>query len=276
LARRARALVGVNFQFNFIETGNTMKIKAWVKIGLVITLTSVVSCGAQQPANRDAQMASATREIGEAYMLQGDITSALRELHNAEKLNPNDPFIHNNLGLCYMARNRLSDAVAYFQRAVALKPGYAPARNNLGVAYLQMEEYDAAIAIFNELSKDILYATPQNPLSNLGFAYYKKGDFSTSLNYYREALKYQPEFVTALLGAGRTHVAMNQGRPALPYLEQAVRLSPKTPDIHFWLAEAYLLTAQNPQARAAYEAVIQLAPKESELTVKAKQRLGIR
>ena len=77
-----------------------------------------------------------------------------------------------------------------------------------------------------------------------------------------------------MLGAGRTYVAMNQGRLALHYLKEAARLAPKIADIHFSLAEAYLLLGRTDQARMAYETVIDLAPPESELANKAKQRLG--
>ena len=219
------------------------------------------------------ELADATREIGEAYMRQGDYTAALRELIKAEKLNPENPFTHNDLGLCYMAKKRIPDAIAHFKKAVALKPSYAPARNNLGSAYLSIEEWDAAIEVFKEISKDVLYATPHYPLSNLGLAYYNKGDYKTALNYYKEALKIQPNFVVAQRGVGRTYLAMNQPRLALRYLESAVTQAPQAAEIHFELAEAYLLVGRIEQARASYLTVIDLSPQESSLTQQARQRL---
>jgi Flp pilus assembly protein TadD len=67
---------------------------------------------------------------------------------------------------------------------------------------------------------------------------------------------------------------MNQGRLALRYLERAVKLAPKVAEIHFDLAEAYLLVGKLQQARFSYETVVDLAPAESALAIKAKQRLG--
>ena len=256
------------------EPRNRPITKSYVLILASLMLSSLLwSCGGQE-AQRDEQLASATREIGEAYMRQGDYTSALRELIKAESMNPEDPFVQNSLGLCYMAKKRMPDAISHFQKAVALKPSYTPARNNLGAAYLAVEEWDKAIETFKEITRDALYATPQFPLSNLGLAYYRKGDYPTSLNFYKEALKLQPDLVNALFGTGRTYLAMNQGRLALRYLEQAVQLAPNVAEIHFHLGEAYLLTGQIEQARASYETVVDLAPQESELTLKAKQRLG--
>jgi len=243
-------------------------------VGAVIIAYLISACSGQN-AQHDEQLAAATREIGEAYMRQGDYTSALRELLKAKSLNPEDPFVQNDLGLCYMAKKRMPDAIAHFQKAVALKPSYTPARNNLGAAYLAIEEWDKAIATFKEITKDALYATPQFPLSNLGVAYYRKGNYSTALNYYKEALKLQPNLVSALFGIGRCYLAMNQGRQSLSYLQQAVKLAPKVADIHFYLGEAYLIRGQYPQAKASYETVLDLSPQDSEVATKARQRLGM-
>ena len=243
--------------------------------GLIIlaVLGSLWAC-AGPSTSRNENLAKATREIGEAYMRQGDYTAALRELLTAEKLDPQDPFVHNDLGLCYMAKKHMTDAIAHFKKAVALKPSYAPARNNLGTAYLTVGSWDAAIETFQEITKDVLYATPHYPLANLGMAYFEKGEYPTALKYYKEALKLQPNFVVALRGVGRTYLAMNQGRLALRYLEAAVQQAPQVADIHFDLAEAYLLVGNIDQATASYYTVIDLAPPESQLALKAKQRLG--
>ncbi|MBT8339002.1 MAG: tetratricopeptide repeat protein [Desulfatitalea sp.] len=246
------------------------------RYALVMLILPVLlfACGGQQ-SQQDERMATATREIGEAYIRQGDYTTALRELIKARDMNPEDPFVYNDLGLCYMAKKRMPDAIANFKKAVALKPSYTPARNNLGSAYLAVKEWDAAIAIFKEIAKDALYATPQYPLSNLGLAHFHKGDYDQALQYYKDALKLQPDFVNALFGVGRTYLSLNQGRLALRYLDRAVQIAPSAAEVHYYLAEAYLLTGQIAQARTSYETVIDLAPVDSNLAAKAKQRLEI-
>jgi tetratricopeptide (TPR) repeat protein len=230
------------------------------------------ACAGQQ-SGRDPELAKATRTIGEAYMNQGDLTAALRELLKAKQLNPDDPIVHNDLGLCFLLKNRLPEAVTHFKKAIDLNPGYAPARNNLGTAYLEMEKWDAAIGVFKEITQDLLYATPHFPLSNLGLAYYQKGQYRTAMRYYKKALEVQPDFANALRGVGRIYLATNQGRLALKYLKRAVKSAPRAPEIHFDLGEAHLLMGQMDEARYAYDNVIDLAPPESELSEKARQRL---
>lgn len=243
-------------------------------LALLMTMTLLWGCAGSAAVVRDDRVASATREIGEAYMRQGDYTSALRELTKAQQMNPEDPYVYDALGVCYLSKQRIPDAIANFKKAVALKPSFTPARNNLGTAYLAAQEWDAAIAVFKEITQDALYATPHYPLSNLGLAYYRKGDFRSALEYYKEALKIEPNFINAQWGVGRTYLAMNQGTLALRYLEPAVRQANKNAEVHYDLAEAYLLTGQTEQAIFSYETVVDLAPQDSELAKRARQRIA--
>lgn len=242
-------------------------------IPLIIAIATLCACAGQQ-VGKDPELAKANRTIGEAYMNQGDLTAALRELLKAERLNPDDPIVHNDLGLCYMLKKRMPDAIAHFKKAIDLNPGFAPARNNLGTAYLELKEWDAAIRVFKEITKDLLYATPHFPLSNLGLAYYQKGQYRTAMRYYKKALEVQPDFANALRGVGRIYLATNQGRLALKYLKRALKAAPRAPEVHMDLGEAYLLVGRIADARNAYENVVDLAQPESQLAEQARKRLG--
>ncbi|MCP4745860.1 MAG: tetratricopeptide repeat protein [Desulfobacteraceae bacterium] len=244
------------------------------KFALVMTiLLTLTACGGQT-SNRKAELAEAKREIGEAYMRQGDYTAALRELLATHQLNPDDPFVHNDLGLCYMAKKRMPEAIIHFKKAVELNPKYAPARNNLGSAYLTIKKWDLAIQTFKEITNDLLYANPHYPLSNLGLAYYNKGDYRMAMRYYKEALKIEPEFVLALRGVGRTYLATNQSSLALRYLEKAVKRAPKVAEIHYDLAQAHLMQGNTAKAKFSYESVIDLAPMDSPIAMQSKQQLS--
>lgn len=242
--------------------------------GMVLLAVLVLTGCAGQSTYENTRLAESKRNIGEAYMRQGDYTSALRELLAAEKMNPEDPFTQHDLGLCYREKKLMADALTHLNKAVRLKPSYTPARNSLGRVYLEIGQVDKAIAIFKEIAKDALYATPHFPLANLGLAYYQKGEYATALKYYHQALKLEPNFAFALHGLGKTYLAMNKGRLAMAYLEKALQLAPKVAEIHFEYAEANLLMGHIAQAKASYENAIDTAPPESEIALKARRRLS--
>ena len=154
----------------------------------------------------------ADRLVGEAYMGQNDYTAALNELLKAEKKYTNDPHLHNDLGLVYMAKDQLPLAIEHFKKAIDLKPDYAPARNNLGTAYLAIKNWDSAIICFKEVSRDLLYATPHYPLTNLGWAYYNKKEFALAEQFYREALKIDPNYSDCVTRI-RTYLSCNWKPP---------------------------------------------------------------
>ena len=241
--------------------------------GIILLAVMAFTCCAGESAQQNLRIAESKRNIGEAYMRQGDYTSALRELLEAEKLNPEDAFTQHDLGLCYREKKLMADALTHLHKAVELKPNFTPARNSLGRVYLEIGQVDKAIAIFKEIANDALYATPHYPLANLGLAYYQKGDYATALQYYHRALKLEPNFVFALHGLGTTYLAMKKGRLAVSYLEKALQLAPKVAEIHYEYAEANLLVGRIAQAKISFENAIDMAPPESEIADRARARL---
>ena len=228
----------------------------------------IASCAANIEIRKKQEEAS--RNLGEAYMQQGDFSSALRELLKAEKIYSKDPLLQNDLGLAYMAKGRLDLAVKHFKKALKLKPDYAPARNNLGTAYFDKKEWDVAIACFKEIVDDVLYATPHYPLTNLGWAYYNKQEYEVAEKYYSDALSLEPNFITALRGLGRTYIAMGRAADAVAMLEKAVKKYPRSAASYFYLAKAYSLSGEYNKAISAYNKVVELAP-DSPLAIEAQK-----
>jgi len=243
------------------------------KVRLVCILCAIlmvwgVSCSSNLQVKKEQE--ESLRDLGEAYMGQGNYTAALRELFKAERLYSKDPYLQNDLGITYMAKKKFGQAIKHFQKALELKPDYAPAKNSLGIAYLKKGDLDTAISIFKELSQDILYGTPQYPLTNLGSVYFNKKDYFLAEKYYQEALDIRPNFINALIGIGKTHIKMGKISEAIKELEKASEISPAIPDVHYYLANAYSISGDYKKALNAYSKVIALAP-DSLLAEKAKQ-----
>jgi tetratricopeptide (TPR) repeat protein len=248
-----------------------MKIKAngFMWAASMFLVFFLVSCAANLEVRKKQEQAS--RNLGEAYMGQGDYTAALREFLEAEKLYDRDPYLQNDLGLVYMAKGKPAIAIDHFKKAIEIKPDYTPAKNNLGTAYLAQKKWDNAIACFKGITGDLLYATPHYPLSNLGWAYYNKKEYRLAEKYYQDTLKIEPEFAIALRGLGKTYIAMGRIPEAVTILEKAARNSPRFAELYFDLANAYTLSRKYKKALDAYNKVLELAP-NSPLAVEAQKK----
>lgn len=207
------------------------------------------------------------RNLGEAYMIEGKSTMALKELLRAEQLYADDPYLQNDLGLTFMAKDKLERAVTHFKKAVDLKPDWPNARNNLATAYMRLQQWDTAVTYLKELSEDLLYTTPHFAHLNLGWAYFNKGDFAKAALYYEEALDHYEDgfkkdgtYLKALVGLGRTYMRTGKISKAIAVMERAAAFGPDVAAVHLELGKAYAMAGNRDQARQALKRVSELAP----------------
>lgn len=238
---------------------------SWIVLALLVFLE--VSCTANLEVRKKAE---AYRNLGEAYLKQRDYSSALKEFLKAEALYPDDPFLQNDLGLTYKAKKKYDLAAKHFKKALEIKPDYGPAKNNLGTVYLDQKQWDTAIFYFKEVAGNLLYATPHLPLSNLGWAYYNKKEYTLAEKFYLDALAIEPKFIKALRGLGLTYIATGRDSEAVATFERAVKNYPQIVQLYCDLAEAYTLARDYEKALNAYNRVIELAP-DSALVRKARK-----
>jgi Tfp pilus assembly protein PilF len=236
---------------------------------LVVLLTACMTDKAELQRRERAM-----RDVGLEYLRDGDATSALQQLLEAEALYPDDPILQWYLGKAYFANGENDLSIRHFKRAIELKPDLGPAINDLGVVYLRLEDYDAAITEFKKVTGEVLYATPHFPLSNLGFAYYKKKQYDLSASYYLRALDFEPNYPIALRGLGRTYVEMGKGPEAIAALTTTVKSNPEFGVAYYDLGRAYLLTGDYKKAKAAFQKVVVLEPESSSYAREARKVLA--
>lgn len=242
-----------------------------------------IGCAPSSETLKNEESSITARNLGEKYMLQGDYPKAIKELTRAAKFNPKDPTIQNYLGLSFRARaknthnptskaNFLDLAVTHYKKALKIDPDYSEARNNLGNVYMDQKQWDEAIVCYKAVTKDLVYNTPHFSLSNLGWAYYNKKEYELAEKYYLDALNLEPRFLLAMLGLGRTYIAMGKISDATGVLEKAANVYPQTPEVYLDLAESYKAAGNYQKALAAYQKVIKLSPK-SVMAFKANREI---
>ena len=248
-----------------------MKFLCHYRLWVILILVFAVACASTEDPLKEKK-AEAARNLGEAYLREGNFTLALKELLKAESLNPDDPYLQNDIGLTYYGMRKYDKAIRHYKKALDLKSDYAPAMNNLGNAYLAQQRWDSAVEYYEKALESVLYATPHFPLSNLGAVYYEKKEYRRSEKYYLEALELQSDFVQALRGLARTYMAIGRFDDAIFRLKKAVRIQPEVALLHLELGNAYRMAGYRRDARDAYQQAIRLAP---ETAVADEAKIGL-
>jgi tetratricopeptide (TPR) repeat protein len=156
-----------------------------------------------------------------------------------------------------MAKEKYDLAVVHFKKAVQLKPDYSLAKNNLGSAYLARKEWDKAIIVLEEVTGDMLYATPHFPLANLGWAYYNKGDYDKARKYLEGGAGVAAGIFYRPVESGQDLPGHRPTAHRALLFEAAAQLNPKDPGLLLELGRTYRLLGDYNNARMALKAAIE-------------------
>jgi len=122
------------------------------------------------------------------------VETALSQLEKKLKKERGTVQEYYELGSIYSDKKMFAQAITLFQKALkgvdVESENLAPVHNALGFAYFAQQQYDIAIREYKEAIK-------QNPdyvtaLNNLGHVYERKKLTAQALEVYEQALKYQP------------------------------------------------------------------------------------
>ncbi len=213
----------------------------------VILLLLISSC-ATVPNIDAVKRAEVHNKIALSYLNNNQLNEAHVELQKALKLNPENAETLNYLGYVSSRYGKMEDAISYYKRAVSIDPGYADAINNLGVVYAEMKEWDQAIANFKSALVNPLYHSPAYAYSNMGFAYYKKADYTNAEKALNEAILRNPVFPQALYILGLVYVDTENDAAAISSFKDAIGVLPDYLDAHWELGNAYLRSGQSKNA----------------------------
>ena len=203
-------------------------------------------------------------QMGLSYLGERNYSSALFDLTEADKLDPENPDILYSLGLAFVGKKRPDLAEAKFLKAILLKPGFSAARNDLGVAYLDLKRWDSAIQQFKIVKDDLFYDNNENAGINLGLAYLGKGDYTKAREELQAVASINPRNPVARLSLGRVWFALDKSEQAISEYNRALTIYHDYGAAYYYLGQAQLKLNRIDDARASFKESVRLIP-ESEL-----------
>jgi tetratricopeptide (TPR) repeat protein len=251
-----------------------MNLKYFAKIVIGIGFVIWITGCATTPW--DQEQADLHLKIGIAHVHADNYTSALKELLQAEKLGKPNAQVHYLLGVSYYYGKGLNElAISEVKKAVSIDPNYSEAYNFLGVIYSGMGKWDQAIEAFEKALSNILYDTPAFAHYNMGWAYYRKGDYASAQQQYQLAVanKVDP-ILLPILEKNWGIVLYSQGQTveALKHLQKSVGLVPSMAESYYWIGQCFMEQKNKEKAKAAFQEVVKLAP-DTEWSAKSKKRI---
>ena len=228
---------------------------------IITIFLSVLLAGCTANKTSLKKKSQALERLGNSLIQQGDLRGGLEKLLEANKLEPENANIHNELGLVYRDLEAYQQSLIHFKKALALKSKFSEAQNNLGTLYLLLKEWNLALDCFQKAVSDILYKTPHFAYNNMGLAYYNKGNYQKAIESYQKALQTFPSYSLCYENLARTYEATNQWGLAIEAYKQSINYAPNYPTPHFNLARLYLQFNRNDEAVKELKVTIEIDPK---------------
>lgn len=165
-------------------------------------------------------------ELGQRYMANGDLQTALEKLNLALKFDPNYAPAHTVVAVLYERINHLADAELHYRKAVALEPAKGAPNNNLGQFLCGTGKYAEAAGYFQKAVADPFYKTPDVALTNAGVCYLKANDATAAQADFRSALARNPRNAEALFQLANSLYLSNNAFGARAFLQRLEALGP--------------------------------------------------
>ncbi len=213
-------------------------------------------------------------QMGLSYLGENNVTGALVEFTEAEKIEPDNHELQNYLGLVYFRKNKFDVSEKKYLRAIALKPDYSDARNNLAVTYLEMKRWDDAIYQLKLVSDDIFYQNQAAAGINLALAYYGKGDFTQALATLRPLAANNPTNPIIRFTMGRVYYAMEKMDLAVGEYRKSIEMYADYAQAHYNLALATMKQGDRRGAAKSFREVVRIAP-DTEIGQLSKEYLQL-
>lgn len=153
----------------------------------------------RKPVKGDAEDAARIHtELGQRYMQQGMLKTALQKLQVALQFDDDYAPAHTVIAVLYERIGNLKEAEKHYRRAVELKPKDGAANNNLGAFLCKEGKAQESLSYFKKALADPFYQTPDMALSNEGICLLKLNEHAKAEADFRKALKINPKNADAL------------------------------------------------------------------------------
>ncbi len=200
--------------------------------------------------------------LGVSEYESGDFPQALKELLQAENLDPSNPLIQNNLGLCYLMRDRPDLAELHLKKAVQLEKKYTEARNNLARVLIALKKYDEADQELKIVLEDLTFPGVEKAYVHLGISRFERKNWNLAEQAFKKAVEYKKDSCLAWDYLGRVSFEKKNYSEALNLFDKSVTLCQRQlfDEPHYYSGLTLYRMGQSAKAKDRFKEVVHLYP----------------
>ena len=197
-------------------------------------------------------------KYGESVLEKGNFKKARSKFLEALSLVPEDPQLHNRLGMLEMSQGNPEKARTYYSKACELAPDVSRYHMRLGDSFQRLGKFEDAIhsyAISLELE-------PKNApaWNNRGFANFNINRWNEALRCYDESMKSDSSYAVAWYNYGYTLQLSGRLNDSKDYYQKAVELDPEDKIAWNNLANVHYNQGQYERSIEIYKKSLDLDP----------------
>jgi Tfp pilus assembly protein PilF len=241
-------------------------LRSQAAVGLALLLAAVsVGCVTVPVETVDVgRKAETRRDVGIDHLARGRPAMAIRDLLEAESLDPSDYETQLWLGEAYRRRDMLDKAEEHLLRSVELAPHRHRPLMNVAALYIQMGRFEESIRYSEKLIEDPTFPTPWQALTNKGWALFQLDKRTEARAILERALEFDPDFWPTLLDLGILENAEGRRLQALEYFQQVLAKDPGPgveAEVNYRMGEVFVAMGRADKAVSHFANAIETSPK---------------
>lgn len=190
--------------------------------------TGCTHMSSEKVTDQNDQVLNTQKTLIISFINKGLPSLALKEIRPLIKKHSKDADLRNLMGLIQLALKNPSKATEAFVDAINLDD-QIPYILNLSSAHIEAGKYQAALKVLSKLKKHSEfedYRHPERVYHNLGLATERLGQSKKSEGFYRQALKYNPNFYISMMRLASLYQNRQAYKKAKQLFSKAIQVCP--------------------------------------------------
>lgn len=183
--------------------------------------------------------------------MEKQYTDALKNLIQANQLDPNNSEILNNLAMAYYFKGETEMATKHLERALEVDDKNSDAKTNLASIYFKEGRISEAEALYLKVTKDLTYEKQARTFYNLGVIELQaKKNLSRAENYFKRSIKEDENYCPSYFHLGMIQFKQKRHNTALKsFKEASMGTCYDSPAPHYYQAITLIQLSRLDEAR---------------------------